>query len=60
MILFVGFGWAKPVPVDTRFLQNPRTDMMKVAVAGPVANLILALIGGLMALFGYLMALLGY
>ena len=51
MILFVGFGWAKPVPVDTRFLQNPRTDMMKVAAAGPAANLILALIGGLILRF---------
>ena len=46
MILFVGFGWAKPVPVDVRYLQNPRTDMMKVAFAGPVANLLLAFIGG--------------
>ena len=51
MILFVGFGWAKPVPVDTRFLKNPRTDMMKVAAAGPAANLILALIGGLILRF---------
>ena len=42
MILFVGFGWAKPVPVDPRFLGNPRTDMMKVAAAGPLANFILA------------------
>ena len=40
MILFVGFGWAKPVPVDSRLLGNPRTDMMKVAAAGPIANLI--------------------
>ena len=47
MILFVGFGWAKPVPVDSRLLRNPRTDMMKVAVAGPAANLLLALIAGL-------------
>ena len=46
MILFVGFGWAKPVPVDIRYLQNPRTDMMKVAFAGPAANLLLAFIGG--------------
>ena len=46
MILFVGFGWAKPVPVDVRYLQNPRTDMMKVAFAGPAANLLLAFIGG--------------
>ena len=47
MILFVGFGWAKPVPVDSRFLRKPRTDMMKVAAAGPMANLILALISGM-------------
>ena len=47
MILFVGFGWAKPVPVDGRNLRNPRTDMMKVAAAGPIANLLLALVGGL-------------
>ena len=46
MILFVGFGWARPVPVDSRYFQNPRKDMMKVAFAGPAANLILAFIGG--------------
>ena len=46
MILFVGFGWAKPVPVDGRSLRNPRVDMMKVAAAGPVSNLILAMIAG--------------
>jgi len=48
MILFVGFGWAKPVPVDVRYLQNPRTDMMKVAFAGPAANLFLAFITGIL------------
>jgi len=48
MILFVGFGWAKPVPVDSRLLVNPRTDMMKVAAAGPIANLLLALVSGLL------------
>jgi Zn-dependent protease len=46
MILFVGFGWAKPVPVDIRYLSNPRVDMMKIAFAGPASNLILAFIGG--------------
>ncbi len=46
MILFVGFGWAKPVPVDSRYLSNPRTDMMKIAFAGPAANLLLAFIAG--------------
>ena len=46
MILFVGFGWAKPVPVDSRYLSNPRVDMMKIAFAGPAANLLLAFVGG--------------
>lgn len=54
MILFVGFGWAKPVPVDPRYLANPREDMMKIAFAGPASNLFLALIGGvLIRLTGY-------
>ena len=55
MILFVGFGWAKPVPVDSRYLANPRTDMMKIAFAGPAANLLLAFITGvLIRATGYL------
>ncbi|MBT4150016.1 MAG: site-2 protease family protein [Candidatus Marinimicrobia bacterium] len=48
MILFVGFGWAKPVPVDSRYLANPRIDMMKIAFAGPAANLLLAFITGIL------------
>ena len=47
MILFVGFGWAKPVPVDSRNLRDPRTDMMKVAAAGPLSNLLLAMLAGM-------------
>ena len=46
MILFVGFGWAKPVPVNPINFSNPRIDMMKVAFAGPASNLFLAFIGG--------------
>ncbi|MEE8334923.1 MAG: site-2 protease family protein [Candidatus Neomarinimicrobiota bacterium] len=46
MLLFAGFGWAKPVPVNTRNLANPRQDMMKIAFAGPASNLFLAFIGG--------------
>ena len=54
MILFVGFGWAKPVPVDSRYLANPRKDMMKIAFAGPASNLLLAFLGGiLIRLTGY-------
>jgi len=45
------FGWAKPVPVNSRNLKNPRVDMFWIALAGPVSNLILAAVGAfLMAL----------
>lgn len=53
MILFVGFGWAKPVPVDIRYLSNPRVDMMKIAFAGPASNLLLAFIGGMILRLGF-------
>lgn len=36
------FGWAKPVPVDARYLRNPRRDMVLIAAAGPAANVIIA------------------
>lgn len=42
------FGWAKPVPVDMRYLKAPRRDFALVAAAGPVSNVILAV--GLMVL----------
>ena len=54
MILFVGFGWAKPVPVDIGHLRNPRVDMMKIAFAGPASNLLLAFIGGTILRLGLL------
>jgi Zn-dependent protease len=38
------FGYAKPVPIDYRKLRNPKRDMVWVAAAGPVTNLLLALI----------------
>lgn len=44
MLLFVGFGWAKPVPFDPRRLQNPVSDGVAIALAGPAANLLLAMI----------------
>ncbi|TAG50181.1 MAG: site-2 protease family protein [Betaproteobacteria bacterium] len=37
------FGWAKPVPVNTNNLRNPKTDMIWVAAAGPAANLVMAI-----------------
>ena len=50
MGLFSGFifGWAKPVPVNTARLRNPRRDYMLVAAAGPVSNVLMA--GGLFVL----------
>src|SRR5205085_9181192 len=38
------FGWAKPVPVNKWRLRNPRVGMMAVAAAGPLTNIVLALI----------------
>lgn len=43
-ILFIGFGWAKPVPFDPYNLRNPKQDSMLIALAGPASNLILAII----------------
>ncbi len=40
------FGWAKPVPVDARNLRNPRTDMVLVALAGPLSNILMAILWG--------------
>ena len=48
MILFVGFGWAKPVPVNPNNLKNRNIDMIKVAFAGPASNLILAFFSGIL------------
>jgi Zn-dependent protease len=41
-IVLIGFGWAKPVPVDYRYLKNPRRDSVMIALAGPMSNLFLA------------------
>ncbi len=43
------FGWAKPVPVTWENLRHPRRDMVLVALAGPAANLLMAVFWGLMA-----------
>ena len=46
-LLLMGFGWAKPVPVDSRYLDKPKQDMVKVAAAGPISNIILAVVAAL-------------
>jgi len=48
MIVFIGIGWAKPVPVVYENLRNPKRDMIWVAAAGPITNLILAFISAML------------
>ncbi|HEC27626.1 MAG TPA: site-2 protease family protein [Gammaproteobacteria bacterium] len=53
LLLMLGgflFGWAKPVPVNFSALNNPKRDMIFVALAGPGANLAMAFIWGLIGL----------
>ena len=44
LLLMAGFGWAKPVPVDPRRFRNPRRDMAITAIAGPLSNIMFALL----------------
>jgi Zn-dependent protease len=48
MIFLVHFGWAKPVPVNPYNLRNPKKDMLWISAAGPLSNMLLALISGLL------------
>lgn len=43
----VGFGWAKPVPVNVAAFRNPRRGILWVSFAGPLSNIALALVAGL-------------
>lgn len=53
MILVIGFGWAKPVETNPSAFKNRYKDDLKVSIAGPVANLIVAFLGAIfMALLG--------
>ncbi len=53
LLFIVHFGWAKPVPVDPRNFKNPKKDMLLVALAGPVSNILTAIVAAvvLKALF---------
>ena len=46
MVLF-RFGWAKPVPISPRYFKDPRKGMALTAAAGPIANILMALLGAL-------------
>jgi len=43
-LLLFGFGWGKPVPVDSFNLKNPRKDTLWISLAGPASNFILAIL----------------
>ncbi len=59
-IVLFGFGWAKPVEVNMRYFKNPKTDMAITAGAGPISNLLVALISLLLKnLFSFLMGISG-
>ncbi|MBU8787602.1 site-2 protease family protein [Bacillus glycinifermentans] len=50
LIFLMGFGWAKPVPVNRFYFKKPRLAGFLVSIAGPVSNPVLALLGFLLAL----------
>lgn len=47
LMFTVGFGWAKPVPVDPRYFKNPKGGMAITALAGPLSNLLMAYLSAL-------------
>ncbi len=58
MMAFVGFGWAKPVPVDMRNFKNPKRDMAITAAAGPLCNVLITVV--FLFLYGLLMPVLAW
>lgn len=44
MLLFVGFGWAKPVPINVRYFKHPRRDLIIVSLAGVAGNILTAVL----------------
>lgn len=47
LLIIAGFGWAKPVPVNPMNLANPKRDIVWVSAAGPISNIIMAIISGI-------------
>mgnify|MGYP004527491431 FL=1 len=48
-LLLFGFGWAKPVPVNTRNMKNGRWGFVATSIAGPLSNILLAFISAILA-----------
>ncbi len=46
LLLLFGFGWAKPVPYNPYNLKDPKWDSVKIALAGPLSNLLVAILAG--------------
>jgi Zn-dependent protease len=44
MLIVAGFGWAKPVQFNEQNLHNPKADVIKIALAGPLSNAVIAMI----------------
>ncbi len=51
MLLLVGFGWAKPVPINTRYFRHPRRDLVIVSLAGIAGNILTAVVCALFLRF---------
>jgi len=47
-MVFFHFGWARPVPINTRYFKKPRRDMALSALAGPVSNICMGFLGVLL------------
>lgn len=57
-MLLIGFGWAKPVPINAGYYKNPKKGMAITAAAGPISNLIMAYISMVIykvILYGYML-----
>ena len=53
MIMLVGFGWAKPVPVNPMNTRDPKRSMALIASAGPATNLVMAGVAGIPIKLGW-------
>ena len=48
MLILFRFGWAKPVPINSRYFKNPRRDIALVSIAGAMGNFLTALVCGIL------------
>lgn len=52
-MLIFHFGWARPVPVSSRYLKNPKRDLAVISLAGPLSNIILSVFSAFVYLLTY-------